>query len=122
MAHTEKTLALGADWDLTIGADGGLGILSGDAATLQNVSNECHCFTGDLFFFADHGIAWFGLQLGQKVQKSMLAARLREAALYVPAVQAVDSVEIESLDNSTRTLRGTITIVTTGGTNGAATV
>ena len=122
MAHTEKTLALGTDWDLTIGADGGLGVLTGDEATLQNVSNEGRCFVGDLFFFADHGVDWFGLQLGRKVQESILAARLREAALYVPAVRSVESVELESLDNSTRTLRGTLKIVTTGGTNGAATV
>lgn len=122
MAHTERTLQLGADWDLTIGADGGLGILTGDGATLQNVANEGRCFSGDLYFFSDHGIDWFGLQLGQKVQQGMLASRIRDAALYVPSVMAVDSVTIDSLNNSDRTLRGTVKVVTTGGTNGTVNV
>ena len=122
MAHTEKTLSLGADWDLVIGADGGLAVLTGDEATIQNVCNEGRCFSGDLYFYSGHGVEWFDLQLGKRVQESVLTARLREAALYVPAVQSVKSIELSDLNSSNRTLRGTISIVTKDGKDGTASI
>ena len=98
MAHTNYTPQLTASACFTFDGNGNLKMLEGTAATLQNVSNECRCFTDDLYFYAEHGIDWFSDQLGKPVQKAVTAARLR--------------------DSRARTLTGRITIRTTEGDHG----
>lgn len=118
MAHTSYTPKLDQSWNFTIDGNGNLKMLEGTQAILQNVSNEGRCFTDDLFFYAKHGIDWFGDQLGEPVQKAVVAARLRDAALSVSGVKSVEAVELDAVDNRSRTLTGTITIKTTEGENG----
>lgn len=120
MSFTNYTPALSADWDLQIGEDGQLLMLRGTEAICQNVANEGRCFKSGLYFFQDHGIDWFSDQLGKKVQRSVIASSLREAALAVDGVSGVRSITINSLDNETRTLTGTIEITTDEGENGRA--
>lgn len=118
MAHTNYTPQLTASACFTFDGNGNLKMLEGTAATLQNVSNECRCFTDDLYFYAEHGIDWFSDQLGKPVQKAVTAARMRDAALSVEGVEAVEAVEIDDVDSRARTLTGRITIRTTEGDHG----
>lgn len=118
MAHTSYTPKLSESWNFTLDGNGDLKMLEGTPAILQNVSNEGRCFTNDLFYYADHGIDWLGEQLGEPVQKAVVAARLRDAALSVAGVKAVEAVELKTVDARERTLSGAITIKTTEGENG----
>lgn len=117
MAHTTKTPLLSKTWDLQLDVNGDVVMADYAEAVAQNVSNECRCFKNDLYFSADHGIDWFDDQLGLPLQTAITSSRLRRAAESVPDVQSVESVELNSIDNSERTLSGVIHITTNGGTN-----
>ena len=103
MAHTTKTPLLSEKWDLQLDVNGDVVMADYAEAVAQNVSNECRCFKND--------------QLGLPLQTAITSSRLRRAAESVPEVQAVESVELNSIDNSERTLSGVIHITTNGGTN-----
>lgn len=118
MAHTTLTPKLSEDWNFVIDANGNLVMLESVEAIAQNVANECRCFKDDLYFHADHGIAWFDDQLGQPLQQAIVTARLREAAEAVQGVEAVERIEFEDINNHSRTLKGTIHIRTIEGKNG----
>nr|DAH90085.1 MAG TPA: hypothetical protein [Caudoviricetes sp.] len=123
MAHTAYTLSLDADtWDLSVGADGSLKTVKSDSAILQNVANECRCFTNDLYFDRDRGIPWFDDQLGQKLRPTLTRANLRAAALSVDGVESVESITLTYLGKSDRSLRAEIVVITENGTSGTVTV
>ena len=123
MAHTQYTLALTADnWDLSVGADGSLKTLKKDEAILQNVCNECRCFTDDLYFDRDRGIPWFHDQLGQKLRPAITQSDLRQAASRVEGVESVDEVNLTFLSDQDRTLHAEIEVTTENGLNGRVTV
>ena len=123
MAHTQYTLALTADnWDLSVGADGSLKTLKKDEASLQNVCNECRCFTDDLYFDRDRGIPWFDDQLGQKLRPAITQSDLRQAASRVDGVESVDEVNLTFLSDQDRTLHAEIEVTTENGLNGRVTV
>ena len=111
-------MALTEDWDLNVGSDGGIRMLRGKDAILQEVANRCRCFRRDLFYYQSTGIDWASDQLGKKPAVSVVSARLREAALAVEGVSKVKSVTIEEMDKQTRTLRGKIEIETKDGEDG----
>ena len=113
--HTANTWALDENWDLVLDGNGNPKMLTGVEAVCQNVANECRLFLHDAYFRYDEGIDWFTDQLGQKIQRSVLTQRLRNAALSVEGVLSVQSVEISEIDQKTRTLHGTITITTVYG-------
>lgn len=118
--HTDYTPKLNEDWDLQIGADGNLKMLTGIEATSQNIANECRCFKGGLFYYQDHGIAWFSDQLGQRFQRALLVNRLRDAALNVIDADRLRNIEIESYDVQERTVKGRMEILTKEGENAVA--
>lgn len=114
------TPELTADWDLQLGSDGSLKMLSGTAGVAQNVACACRCFRGGCFFFQDYGIDWFSDALAQKFQRSLIASRLMEKALAVQGVESVDSVTITGLDSDSRTVAGEVKITTQEGENVSA--
>lgn len=122
MAHTELTAALDENWDLYVGADGSLMTKRGDAATYQNVANECRCSTKDLYFDQERGIPWLENHLGKRVQAALLRSDLRRAAMSVKGVKSVEDISIQSLDVETRQLHGVIRVLTDKDTNGEAKV
>lgn len=120
MAHTRRTLLLTKDWDITLDGVGRIALTGGDNATAQNVSNEARLFTEDAYFIQDQGIPHFIIELGRRVSASVLRSYLRRAALLVPDVREVLSVQITSFDPKTRTLTGDIQFTTVEGiSNGA---
>ena len=116
--HTTRTPLLSEGWDFQIDSNGEIVMAENAEATCQNVCNECRCFSGDLYFFSDHGIAWFDDQLGLPVQTAITTSRLRTAAESVPGVVGVSAIELKDVNNEQRTLTGTVEIITEeGGSN-----
>ena len=113
--HTANTWALSPDWDLELDGNGNPKMLTELEAICQNVANECRLFLHDAYFRYDEGIDWFTDQLGQKIQLSVLTSRLRNAALSVDGVISVRSIDIDELNQKTRTLHGVINIQTVYG-------
>lgn len=112
MSHTENTIALDANWDISFDSNGNLRLLTELEAILQNVCNETRLWFRDAYFRYDEGIDWFTDQLGQPLQESVVTERLRNAALSVPGVLSVVNIEITEIDQETRTLHGKIEIET----------
>ena len=113
--HTANTWALSPNWDLELDGNGNPKMLTELDAICQNVANECRLFLHDAYFRYDEGIDWFTDQLGQKIQLSVLTSRLRNAALSVDGVLSVRSIDIDELNQKTRTLHGVINIQTVYG-------
>ncbi len=120
MTTNSITPELTADWDLQLGSDGSLKMLSGSAGIAQNVACACRCFTGGCYFYQDYGIQWFNDALAQKFQRTLIASRIMEKALAVQGVTAVNSVTIDGLDSETRIVTGEVNIETEEGENVAA--
>lgn len=113
MAHTRRTLQLDRKtWDVTLDGVGRISLTGDDYATAQNVANEARLFTEDAYFIQDQGIPHFTIELGRRVNASVLRSYLRRAALSVPDVKDVLSVQIISFDPKTRTLTGDIQFTT----------
>jgi hypothetical protein len=110
--HTENTLALTPDWDLSFDASGNLKTLAQVEAICQNVCNETRLWYRDAYFRYDEGIDWFTDQLGQPLQESVVTERLRNVALSVPGVISIVNIELTEIDQETRTLHGKIEIET----------
>lgn len=122
MAHTRRTLLLTKDWDVTLDGVGRIALTGDDYATAQNVANEARLFTEDAYFIQDQGVPHFIIELGHRVSASVLRSYLRRAALLVPDVREVLSVQITSFDPKTRTLTGDIQFTTVEGlSNGTIT-
>lgn len=119
MPTTDLTPELSSDWDLQVGSDGSLKMARGALAVAQNVSCECKCFKGGCLYFQDHGIDWFTDALGQKLKKTVISARIREAALAVDGVSTVDSVTVDGLTDE-RAVTGNVKITTDRGENVSA--
>lgn len=116
MAHTRRTLQLDRkSWDITLDGVGRIALTGDDAATAQNVANEVRLFTEDAYFIQDQGVPHFLIELGRRVNNSVLRSYLRRAALRVPDVKEVLSVEITRFDPKTRTLTGDIQLTTVEG-------
>lgn len=115
MAHTRRTLQLDGSWDVTLDGVGRIALAGGDDATAQNVANEARLFTEDAYFIQDKGVPHFIVDLGRRVSSSVLRSYLRRAALSVPDVQEVLSVEITDFEPATRTLTGDIQFTTVEG-------
>ena len=116
MAHTRRTLQLDRkSWDVTLDGVGRIVLTGDDYATAQNVANEARLFTADAYFIQDPRIPHFTVELGHRVNNAVLRSYLRRAALQVPDVKEVLSVEIISFDPKTRTLTGDIQFTTVDG-------
>jgi hypothetical protein len=114
--HTRRTLRLDLKWDLALDGAGGIALAGEDLATAQNVANEARLFTRDAYFTQDRGVPHFLVELGRRLNSVVLRSYLRAAALSVPDVKEVLSVEISGLDPKTRTLSGDIQFTTVEGT------
>lgn len=117
-AHTSYTAKLSDDWDLQLDGNGNVETCRKAEAICQNVCNECRLFRNDAYFRYGEGIAWFSDQLGKPLQKVVTESRLREAALAVKGVLAVQSIELRGLDSVSRKLTGTLRITTEEGDDG----
>ena len=116
MAHTRRTLRLGeGKWDLTLDGIGKIALAGDEAATAQNVANAARLFTEDAYFAQDQGIPHFLAPLGQRANISVLRSYLRKAALGVPDVKEVISVDIGEFDPKTRSVSGEIQFTTMEG-------
>jgi hypothetical protein len=118
MAHTRRTLLLTKEWDLTLDGVGRIALAGDDYATAQNVANEARLFTEDAYFIQDKGIPHFLVDLGQRVNNAVLRSYLRRAALQVPDVKEVLSVEVVGFDPKARTLTGDIHFTTEENSHG----
>lgn len=115
MAHTERTLKLNENWDLTLNDSGSMALCGSAAlAAAQNVANACRLFTKDAYFAQNMGIPHFSVELGHRMPSSVFAAYVRKAALSVPQVAEVQSVDIEGVDFETRALKGSVTFKPVG--------
>ena len=116
MAHTRRTLQLDRKiWDVTLDGSGRIALCGEDYATAQSVANEARLFTEDAYFIQDQGTPHFVVELGQRVNISVLRAYLRSASLRVPDVKEVLAVNITAFDPKTRTLTGDIQFTTVEG-------
>lgn len=117
MAHTRRTLELTRVWDVTLDGSGRIALRGDELATAQNVSNEARLFKDDAYFIQDQGIPHFVIDLGRRVNSSVTRSYIRRAALSVPDVAEVLSIEIFGVDPKTRTLTGEIKIKTVEGSS-----
>lgn len=120
MTHTAYTAELSADWDLQLDGNGNVAMIRGASAIVQNVCNEGRLFYNDAVFRWDHGVHWFSDQIAQPIQEAITTEDLRSAALSVPGVLTVESVQLKALDATTRVLSADVQITTEGGTYGTA--
>ena len=120
MAHSRRTLHLDrGTWDITLDSVGRISLAGGDYATAQNVANEARLFTNDAYFIQDQGIPHFTVSLGRRVNKAVLRSYLRRAALRVPDVKDILSIQLFSINPETRTLTGDIQFTTVEGAGNA---
>lgn len=104
-------VALDADGDLTLGADGGPYLIAGLAGVAQLVRAALLLFRGEWFANLDAGVPWLANDvvpeeraiLGQPLDEAYVRAAVRDAVLGVPGVLALTRLEI-SLDATTRAL------------------
>ena len=95
------SLLLDADWDIQLDASGNIAETSGDYAVAQNVSNAVRLFTDDAYYDPDRGIPHFAITLGRKPSMSIFRAVVRQAALGVDGVRAVDVKDIQLAQRDT---------------------
>lgn len=107
------TLLLDIDtWDLTLDSGGNIATTRDGYGIAQNVANAVRLFTNDAWYDPDRGIPHFLVDLGRMPEGGVFRSRVRAAALTVDGV-ADATAEITGVEN--RTLRGTISLTTTGG-------
>lgn len=119
MNHSAYTPKLSADWDLELDASGNLALSKSSEAIAQNVANECRLFKNDAYFRFEDGAEWFPIQLGEKVNRSLVANQLRKSAEAVDGVARVIGVTFDEFDLETRKLSGKIEFLTTEGQHGS---
>lgn len=98
MTHTAYTAELSSEWDLQLDGNGNVAMVRGTPAIVQNVCNEGRLFYHDAVFRWDQGIKWFSDQIAQPIQEAITTEDLRSAALSVPGVLTVESVQLKALD------------------------
>lgn len=114
--HTRRTLLLNrTTWDVTLDGSGRIALAGEDYATAQNVANEARLFISDAYFIQDQGIPHFAVDLGRRINTSVLRSYLRRAAMRSPDVKEVLEVNIISIDPKTRMLSGDIKFTTVEG-------
>lgn len=103
------TLALSADWDLTVDANGNVATVSGGSQLAQDAASACRLFLGELWFDTTQGVPYWQQLLGTGTQppNSLITAKLEDAALTVPGVETA-SVTITNI--TARTVVGTVTV------------
>ena len=95
------SLLLDAEWDIQLDASGNIAVTTGDYAVAQNVSNAVRLFTDDAYYDPDRGIPHFAITLGRKPSMSIFRAVVRQAALGVDGVRAVDVKDIQLAQRDT---------------------
>ncbi len=115
MPHTRRTLSLDKKWDITLTGSGKISVTNGDMATAQSVANEGRLFTEDAYFIQDRGTPHFVVELGKKINDSVLRSYLRKAALRVPDVLEIISIDILDFNIDSRVLSGDIVFRTVEG-------
>ena len=121
MAHTLKTALLNQNtWDLQLDGDGNIKLCTGAQAVAQNAANEIRLWRNDAYFQQNNGIAWKEAQLAKKLDLNVLLQVIREAAMKVPEVAAIDDISVVEFNTETRALHGEITVTTTLGEKATA--
>ena len=117
--HTRRTLRLdGKSWDIALNDVGGIDVISGAAATSQNVANECRLFRDDAYFIKERGIPRFVFELGQRLNLAVSRSYMRKAAFSVSDVNEIQSINFTEFDPETRVLSGDIQFKTVEDSDG----
>ena len=81
-----KTLALSADWDLTVNAAGDIATVDGPQQLAQDAASAIRLFQAELWFDTSQGIPYFTQILGQRPSVPLMKAYFVAAAKTVPGV------------------------------------
>lgn len=119
MTHSSFTASLSDAWDLQLDAGGNISISTDLEAIAQNVANECRLFKNDAYFRFEDGTEWFSIQLGEKLNRSLVANQLRKSAESVDGVYKVLGVTFTDFNTESRTFSGKIEFLTEGGESGS---
>ncbi len=119
MNHSAYTPKLSAVWDLELDAGGNLILSKNLDAIAQNVANECRLFKNDAYFRFEDGTDWFSLQLGEKLNKSLVTSQLRKSAESVAGVDKVIRIAFNEFDIEARKVSGQIDFLTKEGEHGS---
>jgi hypothetical protein len=104
-------IALGADGDLVLGADGGPYLTTGLAGVAQLCRTALLLFRGEWFQDLDAGVPWLANDtvtenqaiLGKRFDEAYVRAAVRDTLLAVPGVLSITALAV-ALNATTRTL------------------
>jgi hypothetical protein len=109
-----STLGLNANWDLYVGSDGNIALLSDapsagqPSALAQDAASAIQTYLGECFWDVTTGVPWVQQILGQSPPLALLKEQLVDAALTVSGVAAAQ-VFISSF--SGRAVAGQVQVV-----------
>lgn len=102
-----KTLPLSANWDLILDPAGNWLMAEEDPSTAQDVASAIRTFLGECWYDLSLGLPYFEAILGQRPPRSLVVAKIQQAALTVPDV-ATAAVTFLGLKN--RALTGVVLV------------
>lgn len=94
---TGHSLQLSTDdlWDIQLDNHGRIRECTGAYAIAQHAANAIKLFTNDAYFDPDRGIPHFVVDLGRRLQPSIIRSRFKDAAQSVAGVASANVVNIE---------------------------
>ena len=103
-----------ATWDLTLDSGNNIASTTGAYSTAQNVACAIRTFLGELWYDTEQGVPYFQEILGLGVNQAQIQNAMDDAALSVPGVLRAKTV-LQSLDRSSREIKGTIYVTDVAG-------
>ncbi len=108
-----STCALTTAWDLYVDGNGNLASLSDvQASTAQDVASAIRTYLGECWYDTTLGMPYLQSILGQRPTSAFLKTQIRNAALTVPGVTAVNVVSLQLVN---RQLTGQVLVTTSTG-------
>lgn len=94
---TGHSLQLSTDelWDIQLDNHGRIIECTGAYAIAQHAANAIKLFTNDAYFDPERGIPHFVVDLGRRLQPSIIRSRFKDAAQSVDGVASANVVNIE---------------------------
>lgn len=110
-----NSLLLSTDnWDLTIDGSNNIATATGGYAVAQDVASAIRTFLGECYYDTLLGIPFFTIALGQRLSQSALQSAINAQALNVNGVVQAKTT-LNPLNQTTRLLTGTVSIIDTNG-------
>ena len=109
-------LTVDQDWDIQLDSHGRIVTCTGPYAIAQHVSNAIKLWTNDAYFDPQSGIPHKVVDLGIKLQPSIVISRFKSAALSVEGVAGVD---VQDLKTDKRKLTCMVNLHLTDGSTAA---